>query len=221
LKDDSRWDAELKPYLVGVLRRFRDDKRVLMWDLMNEPDNDSAQYKATELPDKAARALRLLKEEWKWVREVDPSQPLTSGVWKGDWSSDASLSEMARFQLQNSDVITFHSYDPPEVTKKKIESLRRYDRPIVCTEYMARPLGSTFAAILPQLKKERVGAYNWGFVNGKSQTIYPWDSWDKPYRGEPAVWFHDIFHKDGQPYDPKETALIRGLTGTDAGGSPP
>jgi endo-1,4-beta-mannosidase len=216
LKDDSRWGAELKPYVVGVLRRFRDDKRVLMWDLMNEPDNDSAQYKATELPDKAARALRLLKEEWKWVREVDPSQPLTSGVWKGDWSSDASLSEMARFQLQNSDVITFHSYDPPEVTKKKIESLRRYDRPIVCTEYMARPLGSTFASILPRLKEEHVGAYNWGFVNGKSQTIYPWDSWDKPYSGEPAVWFHDIFHKDGKPYDPKETELIRKLTG--AGG---
>jgi Cellulase (glycosyl hydrolase family 5) len=221
LKDDSRWDAELKPYLVGVLRRFRDDKRVLMWDLMNEPDNDSTQYKATELPDKAARALKLLKEEWKWVREVDPSQPLTSGVWKGDWSSDASLSEMARFQLQNSDVITFHSYDPPEVTKKKIESLRRYDRPIVCTEYMARPLGSTFASILPRLKKERVGAYNWGFVNGKSQTIYPWDSWDKPYSGEPAVWFHDIFHKDGKPYDPKETELIRKLTSPDAGGSRP
>jgi Cellulase (glycosyl hydrolase family 5) len=221
LKDDSRWDAELKPYIVGVLRRFRDDRRVLMWDLMNEPDNDSPQYKAVELPNKAAQALKLLKQEWAWAREVNPSQPLTSGVWKGDWSSDASLSEMARFQLQNSDVITFHSYDPPEVTRKKIESLRRYDRPIVCTEYMARPLGSTFASILPLLKKERVGAYNWGFVNGKSQTIYPWDSWDKPYSGEPAIWFHDIFHKDGQPYDPKETEMIRKLTSTEAGSSHP
>jgi hypothetical protein len=86
---------------------------------------------------------------------------------------------------------------------------------------MARPLGSTFAAILPRLKKERVGAYNWGFVNGKSQTIYPWDSWDKPYSSEPAVWFHDIFHKDGKPYDPKETELIRKLTSAEAGGSRP
>ncbi|MGA7219965.1 MAG: cellulase family glycosylhydrolase [Candidatus Sulfotelmatobacter sp.] len=219
LKDDSRWNAELKPYIVGVLRRFREDKRVLMWDLMNEPDNDSSQYKATELPDKAERALKLLKEEWKWAREANPSQPLTSGVWKGDWSSDANLSEMARFQLRNSDVITFHSYDRPEVTKKKIDSLRRFGRPIVCTEYMARPLGSTFASILPLLKKERVGAYNWGFVNGKSQTIYPWDSWDKPYASEPPVWFHDIFHKDGKPYDPKETELIRKLTGAVAGSS--
>jgi hypothetical protein len=216
LKDESRWNAELKPYVVGVLRRFGSDKRVLMWDLMNEPDNDSSQYKATELPDKATQALKLLKQEWQWARDVNPSQPLTSGVWKGDWSSDASLSEMARFQLQNSDVITFHNYDPPEVTKRRIDSLRRYDRPIVCTEYMARPLGSTFASILPLLQKEHVGAYNWGFVNGKSQTIYPWDSWEKSYSGEPAVWFHDIFRKDGVPYDAKETELISQLTGADS-----
>lgn len=213
LKDESRWDAELKPYVRGVLTHFRNDHRILMWDLMNEPDNDSSQYKTTELPDKGVRALKLLQEEWKWARAVNPSQPLTSGVWKGDYSSDATLSTMERFQLTNSDVITFHSYDPPEVTKRRIEALRRYDRPIVCTEYMARPLGSTFAAVLPLLKKEHVGAYNWGFVNGKSQTIYPWDSWEKAYQGEPTVWFHDIFRKDGTPYDAKETDLIRQLTG--------
>lgn len=212
LKDESRWDKELKPYIVGVLTHFRDDKRVLIWDLMNEPDNDNSVYKTTELPDKPAQALKLLREEWKWARSVNPSQPLTSGVWKGKWSADASLSAMERFQLENSDVITFHSYDPPDVTQGRIDSLRRFKRPIVCTEYMARPLGSTFASILPLLKKNHVGGYNWGFVNGKSQTIYPWDSWEKSYTGEPAVWFHDIFRSDGVPYDAKETQLIRRLT---------
>jgi hypothetical protein len=218
LKDKSRWNKELKPYIVGVLRRFGQDKRVLMWDLMNEPDNDNSVYKAEELPDKSARALKLLRKEWKWARQVNPSQPLTSGVGGGEWSSDSSLSKMERFQLRNSDVITFHSYDPPEETKRRIDSLRRYNRPIVCTEYMARPLGSTFASILPLLKKEHVGAYNWGFVNGKSQTIYPWDSWEKSYEAEPTVWFHDIFRQDGTPYDAKEVELIRQLTGADASG---
>jgi hypothetical protein len=213
LKDESRWNAELKPYIVGVLTRFRDDKRILIWDLMNEPDNDNRSYKSTELPDKSARALKLLREEWKWARSVNPSQPLTSGVWKGEWASDSTLSEMEDFQLKNSDVITFHSYDQPEVTQARIDSLRRYHRPVICTEYMARPLGSTFASILPLLKKEKVGAYNWGFVNGKSQTIYPWDSWEKSYNAEPAVWFHDIFRQDGAPYDPKEVELIRHLSG--------
>jgi hypothetical protein len=211
LKDESRWNRELKPYIVGVIAHFRDDKRVLIWDLMNEPDNDSSQYKDHELTDKASVALRLLKQEWKWARSARPSQPLTSGVWKGDWS-EGRMSEMTHFQLENSDVITFHCYDPPEVMKKRIASLRRFNRPLICTEYMARPLGSTFAAILPILKQERVGAYNWGFVSGKTQTIYPWDSWDKTYTGEPPLWFHDIFRPDGSPYDSRETEFIRQLT---------
>ena len=211
LKDRSRWEPEMKPYIVGVISHFRSDKRILMWDLMNEPDNDSVQYKDEELPNKGEVALLLLKLEWQWARSARPSQPLTSGVWKGDWS-ETGLSAMARFQLENSDVITFHCYGPPDDMKKRIESLSRFKRPIICTEYMARPLGSTFASILPVLKENHVGAYNWGFVNGKTQTIYPWDSWEKTYSGEPKLWFHDIFRKDGAPYDPAETALIKKLT---------
>ena len=216
LEDQSRWDKELKPYIVGVIGHFRNDHRVLMWDLMNEPDNNNPPYKAEELPNKAALALSLLKEEWAWARSAKPSQPLTSGVWRGDWSSDGNLTEMQRFQLQNSDVITFHSYEPPDAMKRRIASLRRYGRPILCTEYMARPLGSTFESILPLLKGEHVAAYNWGFVNGKTQTIYPWDSWEKQYTAEPPVWFHDIFRQDGSPYDPKEVSLIKQLTGIDS-----
>jgi len=211
LKDESRWDRELKPYVIGVISHFRNDQRVIIWDLMNEPDNDSPQYKNQELTNKAEVALRLLKEEWTWARSAHPSQPLTSGVWEGDWS-ESKLSEMARFQLESSDVITFHCYDSPEAMKKRIESLRRFHRPIICTEYMARPLGSTFMAILPILKSEKVGAYNWGFVSGKTQTIYPWDSWEKTYRTEPPVWFHDIFRKDGTAYDERETEFIKQMT---------
>jgi hypothetical protein len=212
LGDRSRWDKEVRPYVVGVIGRFRNDRRVLLWDLMNEPDNDNPAYKATELPNKQEVALQLLKQEWQWARSAHPSQPLTSGVWKGNWAADKDLTEIQRFQLENSDVITFHSYDQPEVTKRRIESLRHYGRPIICTEYMARPLGSTFASILPLLKESKVAAYNWGFVNGKSQTIYPWDSWEKEYSAEPAVWFHDIFRQNGEPYDAKEVQLIKQLT---------
>jgi hypothetical protein len=214
LQSPSRWNKELKPYVEGVIGHFRNDKRVLMWDLMNEPDNDSSQYKDHEVSNKGELALNLLKAEWVWARDAKPSQPLTSGVWQDDdWSSDAKLSEMTRFQLQSSDIITFHSYGPPDEMRGRIHSLLRFGRPIICTEYMARPLGSTFETILPILKEAHVGAYNWGFVSGKSQTIYPWDSWDKPYTAEPPVWFHDIFHKDGTPYDPREVAVIRQLTG--------
>jgi hypothetical protein len=214
LKNPSGWDKQLKPYIVGVIGHFRDDKRVLMWDLMNEPDNENGSYKQQELPNKPKVALQLLQKEWEWARSANPSQPLTSGVWHGDdWSSDTKLSDMARFQLQNSDVITYHSYDPPKEMQKRIDSLKRFQRPILCTEYMARPRGSTFEAILPLLKNEHVAAYNWGFVNGKSQTIYPWDSWEKTYTAEPPVWFHDIFRQDGSPFSADEVALIRKLNG--------
>jgi hypothetical protein len=212
LKDESLWNLELKPYVIGVISHFHDDRRVLIWDLMNEPDNENGSYKAQELPNKAEVALRLLREEWVWARSAKPSQPLTSGVWRGDWSSDDKLSEMASLQLQNSDVITFHSYEPPDEMKSRVASLRRFGRPVVCTEYMARPRGSTFASILPLLKTEKVGAYNWGFVSGRSQTIYPWDSWEKAYTAEPPVWFHDIFRQNGDPYDAKEVAFVRRLT---------
>jgi len=214
LKNPSGWDKQLKPYVVGVIGHFRDDKRVLLWDLMNEPDNENGSYKKQELPNKPKVALQLLQKEWEWARSANPSQPLTSGVWHGDdWSSDTKLSDMARFQLQNSDVITYHSYDPPKEMQKRIDSLKRFQRPILCTEYMARPRGSTFEAILPLLKNEHVAAYNWGFVNGKSQTIYPWDSWEKTYTAEPPVWFHDIFRQDGSPFSADEVALIRKLNG--------
>jgi hypothetical protein len=212
LKHQEQWNTKLKPYIVGVIRHFRADRRVVMWDLMNEPDNNNAVYKSTEPPNKEQLALALLKREWRWARSARPSQPLTSGVWKGDWSEDAKLSPAARFQLHHSDVITFHSYEPPEKMRERIASLRRFHRPLICTEYMARPLGSTFEAILPILKEEHVGAYNWGFVSGKSQTIYPWDSWEKKYIAEPPIWFHDIFRADGVPYDHDEVTLIKRLT---------
>jgi hypothetical protein len=213
LKNPQSWPIEIEPYIREVVGHFRNDRRVLMWDLMNEPDNENGSYKTTELPNKAEAARQLLIKVWVWAREAKPSQPLTSGVWrKVDWSDEGKFSLMEHLQLESSDVITFHNYDPPDKMRTTIASLRRFHRPLICTEYMARPRGSTFESILPVLKQQRVGAYNWGFVSGKTQTIYPWDSWEKQYTAEPEVWFHDIFRPDGKPYQGKETDLIRRLT---------
>ncbi len=78
---------------------------------------------------------------------------------------------------------------------------------------MARPIGSTFAGCLPVFKGQKVWAYNWGFVDGKTNTIYPWDSWQVTYNGEPPEWFHDIFRPDGTPYRADEVDAIRSATG--------
>ncbi|GAC1464273.1 MAG: cellulase family glycosylhydrolase [Isosphaeraceae bacterium] len=212
LKDPARHD-ELESYVKGLIRHFRDDRRVLAWDLFNEPDNrNSSSYERHEPTNKAGLALALLKKEFAWARAADPSQPLTSGVWQGDWTEE-KLSPMNRFQLETSDIITFHDYNPLPEVQARLAPLRRYGRPVLCTEYMARPRGSTFDPVLGLFREQRVGAYNWGFVAGKSQTIYPWDSWVQTYNAEPKVWFHDIFRKDGTTYDRSEVEYIKKVTG--------
>ena len=209
---------ELKSYVLGVVGHFRNDPRIDFWDLYNEPDNksDLAEYAPAEPADKIDAARALLEDAFLWAREAAPSQPLTSGVWLGYWADPAKLSPMETAQLQNSDIITFHNYGKPEDAKRCVDNLRRYHRPVVCTEYMARPAGSTFDPILSYFKQEHVGAYNWGFVSGKTQTIYPWDSWKTNYTAEPSLWFHDIFRSDGAPYSAREVAFIRGLTSSNA-----
>jgi hypothetical protein len=202
--------VRLKEYVQGVVGHCRDDRRVQVWDVFNEPDNPVSQYPKTA--NKAEAALVLLKDTFVWAREAHPSQPLTSGVWWHDWSNPAKLSPMDRFQLEQSDVISFHCYGKPEEMQKRVESLRRYGRPLLCTEYMARPVGSRFDPILGYLKQQHVGAYNWGFVDGKTQTIYPWDSWEKKYAGEPNPWFHDVLRRDGSPYDANEVKYIKSVT---------
>ena len=211
LKDPAA-RAELKDYVQGVIRHFGNDRRVQVWDLFNEPDNPVPQYQDVELKNKAELALALLKDTFQWAREVNPTQPLTSGVWFGNWGDVSKLTAMERCQLEESDVITFHNYGPLEEAKKCVENLRRYQRPILCTEYMARPQGSRFDPILGYFKDAGVGAYNWGFVDGKTQTIYPWDSWRTNYTAEPPVWFHDIFRRSGAPYDAKEVDYIKSVT---------
>jgi hypothetical protein len=211
LKHPAR-HGELEPYIKGLIGRFRGDPRVDAWDLINEPDNrNQSSYGKLEPENKAELALALLRKVFAWARAVDPVQPLTSGVWIGDYTMEKA-SPMNRFQLEESDVITFHCYDALPKLKAKVAALRRYERPLICTEYMARPMGSTFDPILGYFQEERIGAYNWGFVAGKTQTIYPWDSWQKTYTAEPRIWFHDIFRKDGTPFDAAEVAYIRRVT---------
>ena len=215
LEDPSHW-PRLETYVTAVVSRFKADERVLLWDLWNEVDNtNNPAYASLEPKDKGELVLALLPQVYAWARGAGPTQPLTSGLWHGgDWSKLTELSAIDRVQLALSDVITFHSYDAPPQLEARITQLQGYKRPIICTEYMARGNNSTFAGSLPILKRHNVGAINWGLVQGKAQTHLPWDSWRRPYVDrEPAVWFHEVFRNDGTPYDAKEIALIKSLTG--------
>lgn len=211
---DSTQYPRLETYVKAVVGKFASDDRVLGWDVWNEPENmNNEYYRKMEPLNKADIVLVLLKEAFEWARSANPQQPLTAGLWSGDWSAPEKLKPIETLMVEESDVISFHNYDSAASFEKNIVELQRYGRPILCTEYMARGNNSTFEGSLPIAKKYNVAAYNWGLVDGKSQTIYPWDSWKKAYKGEPEVWFHDIFRKDGTPYRKAETDLIKKLTG--------
>jgi len=214
LKDPAQQER-LKAYVTGVVGAFANDARVFGWDVWNEPSNtNDGSYRKNELKNKEQIVEEMLPKVFAWAREAHPSQPLTSGVWDIDFVKGGTPTKMQQIQLENSDVISFHNYGWPESFEKEVVFLQNLNRPVICTEYMARGAGSTFDTVLPLAKKYKVAAINWGFVAGKTQTYYPWDSWRHPYIvDEPAVWFHEVLHPDGTPYRDAEVKLIRDLTG--------
>ena len=218
LKDPAQL-PRLDAYVKGVVGSFAKDPRVLGWDVWNEPSNTNVPaYAKDEPPNKKDIVRDLLPKVFAWARQAGASQPLTSGLWEGDYAKPEKLDPIGRIQLEQSDVLSFHNYGKPSDFKKQVRELQRFHRPVICTEYMARPRKSTFEGILPVAKAYKVGAINWGLVAGKTQTYLPWDSWEKPYVGDrqPKVWFHEIFRTDGQPYRQSEADLIRRLTQPDS-----
>jgi len=205
--DPDRW-PRLETYVKGVLARFKDDPRIALWDLYNEPGNGRLDQDGGK---QGERTLPLLKATFGWAREVEGlSQPLTTGL----WDFKPLNAWMNNYALEVSDIITFHCYSPPAELVPIIHRMLRYDRPVVCTEYMGRWLGSTFEHCLPVLKQYDIGAINWGLVAGKSQTTYPW-AWN-PGKGEPDILFHDVFHPDGTLLYPDEERVIRRVSGKKA-----
>jgi hypothetical protein len=205
----------LKEYVKGVVGAFAHDQRVLAWDIWNEPDNENhGSYNQLEPKNKVELVLALLPQAFAWAREAQAEQPLTSAVWKGDWSTPEKMSAMDRLQIDLSDVITFHNYDSPTELEKRINWLKRYNRSMICSEYMARGNGSFFFGGLLVGQVHKVGMINWGLVQGKTQTHLPWDSWQHPYVDrEPSIWFHEVFRNDGSPYIPEEVEFIKRMTG--------
>lgn len=196
--DTTKIVSVLEDYVKDILETFRKDDRILAWDLYNEPGGGQDPDRYWE------RSFPLLKSIFGWAREVGPDQPLTAGIW------NAALGKMNVWQIEHSDIITYHTYEGPGPHRHLIDTLRHYGRPMICTEYMARTQGSTFQSIMPILKREGVGAINWGLVAGKTNTIYAWAT---PLDHEPEVWFHDILRSDGTPYSREETDCIKSFTG--------
>ncbi len=189
--DPGSW-GDLERYVSEIMSYFAGDKRILCWDIYNEPGN-------SELRDKS---LPLLEASFAWARKCHPTQPLTTGIWVEEF---IALNEAS---CNLSDIISFHNYGPLPGTIRMMEMLTKFGRPIVCTEWMARTMGSRIETHLPVFKEKKVGCYSWGLVNGKTQTHIPWSC----LKADTNEWFHDLFHSNGQPYDAAEIEIIQKLT---------
>jgi hypothetical protein len=207
---DQKQYNRLKQYVVGVVKAFANDRRVLAWDIWNEPDN----VNTNNYPDpknKLELVAKLLPKAFIWARSSNPIQPITSGVWQVNYDTFKSPTEIEKIQLTESDIITFHNYGDSVWFEKSVRFFKQYKKPMLCTEYLARGNKSLFETIMPIAKREKIALYNWGFAAGKTQTNLPWDSWEKPYINgrKPAVWHHEIFSADGRPYNIREVEFIK------------
>ena len=187
--DRAAW-PDLERYVKDLVGRFGEDRRVLIWDLYNEPGNSRM----------GEKSLPLVAAAFRWARQARADQPLTVGAWSN------LEGRMSRALMEMSDVVSFHGYDGPDGILRKSEICRAYNRPVFCTEWLHRQSGNTFETILPILADGRIGGYHWGLVAGRTQTYMPWGS--KQGDPRPDVWQHDVFHPDGTPYDAKEFDLL-------------
>lgn len=190
VKDSSTW-PRLEKYVRDILLKFKNDPAILAWDLYNEPTSS----------DLGSKSIPLVRNVFKWARDINPLQPLTIAYWTDD-------KELNKIIFDNSDIITFHSYSEKEEVEKLIQILKQHGRPIICTEWLNRPGGSTVEGLLPLFYKENVGCLNWGLVNGKTQTHLPWGHRpeDLPFN---RIWQHDLYTNDYRVYCPYEIKLFK------------
>ncbi|MBI5835252.1 MAG: 1,4-beta-xylanase [Armatimonadetes bacterium] len=186
-RDNRAAWPKLEQYVKDLVGTFAADPRVLAWELYNEP----------------TASLPLVEAAFGWARAAKPSQPLTTTVY-GDEAMQRRIAAL-------SDVLSFHNYGPlPEVTDQAARLLAQ-GRPVLCTEWLARGVGSQVESHLPYFRENKVACWNWGLVAGRTQTMYPWGS--PKGAPEPAVWHHDLLRPDGTPYSKREVQVIKVVTG--------
>ena len=200
LLDDPETAERFFAYQKEIMTRYADDKRICVWDLFNEPGNSG----------RGEVSVPHIKRIFEVGRSCNPSQPLTTGVWRTPWK--ASPAEALALEL--SDVISFHTYNNYNAYIRAISYLKkRYRRPIMNTEWLHRILHDTVQDIFPLFYIEKIHCWNWGLVAGLFQAYEPWQSiWTRYENGMKDLdftkWQHDLFRANGRPYDPRETNII-------------
>lgn len=191
LSDSEEERPLLESYVKEFITRYREDERILMWDLYNEPGNS----------DRKGKCNRLLTDVFLWARECEPSQPLTACAW--------IFQDYDMIGVRLSDVVTFHDYLTLDQTQERVKDMEAFERPLICTEWLHRLAGNTLETHLPYYKEKKIGIVNWGLVAGRTQTYLSWDASENSPEKMPEIWQHDLFYQDLTPYREEEIAFIK------------
>lgn len=206
LFDEPEYADKFMEYAREIVTKYKDDERVIIWDVFNEPGNSK----------RDSMSMPLLKRLLEMIREIGPIQPLTVGIWSQSTELD-KLMEIEKFGLENSDIVSYHNYNSYANNIEELHILKKLGRPVVNTEWLNRCEGNTVEDMIPLFFLEKIGCYNWGFVAGKYQTYEPWNGiWDK-YKTNPenyatfdfTKWFHDLYRPSLNPYNPNEIKVIK------------
>ncbi|GAA3878251.1 hypothetical protein [Tessaracoccus defluvii] len=196
----------MREFVDSLASRYGQDERILMWNVWNEIGNSN----------RGALSLEMMRSAFSWLREAGVAQPLTAEVWGGgagaplDWvHNPTALPEVEHRAMELSDIVTFHYYGDYLHAKQLVGYLRRFERPLVNTEWMHRPYGSLIETHLPLWKREGIGSYFFGLVNGQPQFHNVWEFIKGLPNIDTTLWMHDVVHSDFTPYDPDEIEVLR------------
>lgn len=218
--DRDVW-PQIESYVRDVIRSFREDPRVIVWDLYNEPGNRGTFATGVQevfYDEKLEHfALELMTQAFTWAREENPSQPLTVGAWHLPLDPDQPDHEIYQHPIDQaalslSDIVSFHAYIGTAKMVRVLRYVEQFGRPLMCTEWLARHVGSTFEEQLPLMHACNVVPYQWGLVRGKTQTTLPWPVVIQKREDYAHLWFHDVFDEHGIPFRKTEMDLVARLS---------
>lgn len=190
-----------------IITKYKDDKRVILWNILNEPGNR-----------RGDKSLEFMKKMFQTAREIDPIQPLAADIWNGINEDGSARTNIEQAAMDLSDVISFHWYGDFCSMVKFVTALKKTNRPIFCTEWLHRISGNNIFEIFPYFFSEGIASYQWGLVASyKTQYFEPWNMlWEQYDNADKDAlhldftkWQHDLFRPSHHPYDPNEIKIIK------------
>jgi len=183
---------KLEQYVRAVVGGHSGDKRIVMWDVMNEPTCTSFNKEEDQ-----RLIWTFLDHFLEYVGKQDATHPRTVGV---------EHSSLVTKVIDKIEVLSFHNYrrDLTEDIRRVRELGRQQGKPSIITEVAGRP-AQPYSYVMPILAQEKIGWCFWELMIGRTQFT------------QGAVPYQGVIYPDGTCFDIKEIALIMGVSEEEAG----